>query len=407
MFDSNGQKLPAPALQNAPGMAKKQETKMERLFRLVQQDYLNNNHKSKANIDYQISGHLGPQLGNINAERLKTQTVEDYKQLRLNEGAKRSTINLELATIRRALTLGKIHGLIKDAPPIPLFRVGNSNRRKGFFEQDDMNKLLGYLLPYQKHALRFAMGCGMRQGELFKLTWAENYDEDGNCIRIYDSKSGEGRTIPLLDDCALVIEERKLARVKTCPYVFHYRGRPCSRHTFNKHWRKACAEAGVNRLFHDTRRTAVRMLTRSGVYPAIAKAITGHKSDSVFERYNIINEKDLVDAFHKVSDYIKKHTGGNSGNNTPTSSGNLPPDSGNVPPASSNLQGMAERVGFEPTAPVMGLTISSLVSIPKPIEVQAEIEALKAECSVIVRSTNQVSRWISKILTGLTKGKGE
>jgi len=46
-------------------------------------------------------------------------------------------------------------------------------------------------------------------------------------------------------------------------------------------------------LRHDFRRTAVRNLNRAGVTRSVAKQITGHRSDSVCERYDIVDDGDL------------------------------------------------------------------------------------------------------------------
>ena len=60
------------------------------------------------------------------------------------------------------------------------------------------------------------------------------------------------------------------------------------------------------RIFHDFRRTAIRDMVRSGVSERVAMVISGHKSRSVFERYNIVNDQDLREAARKKQAYHEK-----------------------------------------------------------------------------------------------------
>ena len=65
-------------------------------------------------------------------------------------------------------------------------------------------------------------------------------------------------------------------------------------------WDGVRAAGCPGRIPHDMRRTAVRNLNRAGVPETVAMKITGHKTRSVFDRYDITSEEDLAEASRKL-----------------------------------------------------------------------------------------------------------
>jgi integrase len=141
------------------------------------------------------------------------------------------------------------------------------------------------------------------------------------------TKNDEGREVTmtptihaLLQQCAHGKEPNDLL------FSRDYRDKPVK--SFRGAWERLCVASGVghrecadcgkvvtlgrcecgsnNRLryrgltLHDLRRTAVRNMVRAGVPEHTAMAISGHKTRSVFDRYDIVDQRDISNAMLKL-----------------------------------------------------------------------------------------------------------
>ncbi len=164
--------------------------------------------------------------------------------------------------------------------------------------------------------IEFAYITGWRSGEITGLEW-RNVDFKAGEIRFDPgaSKNREGRVFPMTSGLRKLLEaqdaERKrlkdaghiVARVFVRCVRKNRKGKPELRPigSFKKAWRTACTKAGVpGRLVHDLRRTAIRNLVRAGIPERVAMTMSGHRTRSTFERYNITSGGDLKDAARRL-----------------------------------------------------------------------------------------------------------
>ena len=130
------------------------------------------------------------------------------------------------------------------------------------------------------------------------------------------TKNGEGRVFPMTTELRQVLEGQRVehTRLKQAghlvPSVFFRmvaQGRggtktPQPITSFGKAWKAACKAAGCpGKIPHDLRRTAVRNFVRSGIPERVAMRLTGHKTPSVFARYDIVSGEDLKDAAARLN----------------------------------------------------------------------------------------------------------
>ncbi|MBI4873820.1 MAG: site-specific integrase [Acidobacteria bacterium] len=260
--------------------------------------------------------HLRPVFGKLSVSKLSTAAVRAYMDQRRAKGRANGTINRELSLPRRALNLGSRATPPKVARVLFIPELKEDNTRKGFFEHSEFMAVRAVLPDHLKPVLTFACFTGCRKGEILSLQWPQ-MDLIERIVRpeVGTTKNDEGRIIPLAPELYQVLsieKEKRDQRYPACPWVFHIEGRRFR--GFTRAWATACWEAGLwtgdeetgepSKLFHDLRRTGVRNLIRAGVPEAVAMRISGHKTRSMLDRYNIVTESDLKDAARKLGEYI-------------------------------------------------------------------------------------------------------
>ncbi len=260
--------------------------------------------------------HIARRWGKLKADRLTTADIRTYVKERRREGAKNATINRELEIVRRGFNLGKREEppLVHDVPYIE--KLPEKNARQGFIEQYQYEKLLEALPPELKALFVCAYHVGTRKGELRKIRW-EWIDWDAGMIRVPGTvtKNSAPRTLPIYGDMMRWLEGQREKCPEGNPYVFFGRWRASSERRIggeNKFavspamhgWDEACKAAGLEGLTpHDLRRSAVRNMKRAGIVDSVAMRITGHKTRSMYDRYDIVDETDLIDAGRKLAEY--------------------------------------------------------------------------------------------------------
>jgi integrase len=312
---------------------KADRTRVKELAEDLLREYSINARKSMADVKTRWERHLAPVFADTRASNVSNDQISRYIEQRQTEGAANSTINREMAALKRMFTIGVRAKKVYIAPTFP--HLEERNVRKGFVEESQYQELAKACSAeglWLRAMFEVGYNFGWRVSELLNLR-VRQIDLTARTIRLEpgETKNDEARTV-VMTSLVYALLQQSMAGKQPDDYVFtRENGKPIR--DFRVAWWKACIAAKVGRMvcpecdgqldandrcgkcavnwkrgtlrysgliFHDLRRTAVRNLIRSGIPERVAMTISGHKTRAVFDRYNIVSESDLREAAAKL-----------------------------------------------------------------------------------------------------------
>jgi len=175
--------------------------------------------------------------------------VEQYKKNRLDKGLKPSSVNRELAVIKNLFNYANKNNKFFGKNPISeagLLEVINAVER--ILTPKEQERLLdscGYL----KDIVLIALNTGMRQGEIFNLTWDWiDFKNEFISLPQTHTKSKKDRKLPINQTVKNILMKRKLTSGGTEFVFMSPTAIGKNINTVKRSFKTVCNKAGINNL---------------------------------------------------------------------------------------------------------------------------------------------------------------
>lgn len=312
----------------------------------------NNGNRTVVDDQSRWKNHLEPFFGHLRASQVSSDLIDTYIGRRKLENTRsgtppeNATINRELALLKSAFN----HGTEQTPPKVrfvPHFNMLEENNIRTGFLQDD-----SYIRLSNECAIEGIWLAGLFE-TAYAFSWRNNellglrirqLDFLARIIDLGKTKNGDQRMLPMTEHLFQVVV-RCASGKEPDDFVFtHDDGSPVR--DFRGAWWNACVRAGVGHFecrectktvserrkcescnskkkakyvglhFHDLRRTGVRNMSRKGVPEKVGMLISGHRTDSVYRRYNIIDMEVLKTATAKIEEHQREIVKGENSHRT-------------------------------------------------------------------------------------------
>ena len=248
--------------------------------------------------------------------------VEAFQSKMLSSTSRRgcpykpATVNRVVALMKNIFNLAIREDMVEKNPCWKVTMLPEHNKRNRIVSLKELDQLVAELRKHVARVIVFGFHTGMRLGEILGLTWDQVNLQDGYIeLSSRDTKTGEPRKIYFPNEVRKVLWEASKVRSIQHNFVFtHPNGRPMK--SIKGSFINACKRAGMQDVrFHDLRHTFNTNLRKAGADRSVIMKMTGHKTESMFHRYNTVDEEDARVAVKKYETYLRKETAGSSVSN--------------------------------------------------------------------------------------------
>ena len=237
-----------------------------------------------------VSDHLGEKKY---ASQISPADIQSFQRNRLSTNtiwgrpAKPATINRNVANFKAMFNRALDYGIIEINPVIRVKQLEENNVRERLLSEEEFEVLYNHCSAQIKGPVLIAYYLPMRQAEILNLVWGE-IDLKNQFIRLggQRTKNKTGRAIPF--------NQRVFNYLISLPRPVH------GGYVFEQRWWnrrefvKAVNMAGLGEFtFHDLRHCAINNLRLAGNDHFVIKQASGHKTDSAFQRYNLVTEEEM------------------------------------------------------------------------------------------------------------------
>jgi len=291
--------------------------------------YSNTNfEKSTTQIYSRVFKNLISLFGNRAAQLVSSKDIEEYKAFRLNT-VSRTTVNIEIKTLRAAFNIGKRINIIETNPCDGIKQLTTSEKELLEFSEKEINLILNNIVsPMLRNFVKVGLYTGCRLNEIINLQ-IKDLDFDNGIIIIkskeyFISKKGKLRKIPIPDKLNMmdIINTGDISPTAASPdpgniypgniillhdperYIFCKRnGTRYTKSYISRKFKDVLRKLYLSDKFHFhcLRHTYGSRLAREGVSLYVIKQLMGHSSIKTTEIYLHATMEDLRNAVNKLS----------------------------------------------------------------------------------------------------------